>query len=135
MSHARKLKIDLVGQQAFLPLISKSSKTFCEIDVTFLRQQAPGQLIGEGGDIDNRAKTLLDAMRMPSRTELDQISSLSQDVNPDLFFCLLQDDSLITKLTVETDRLLRSANDRDLVAVVKIRVRLSSVTFDNIDWG
>jgi hypothetical protein len=50
----------------FIPLISRRNDLTCELDITLLRQQAPGQLLGDGGDIDNRMKTLLDGLRKPS---------------------------------------------------------------------
>jgi hypothetical protein len=44
------------GTSVFVPLISKRNDLQCELEITFLRPQAPGQLIGDGGDIDNRVK-------------------------------------------------------------------------------
>ena len=89
----------------FAPLISN---TACEIDVALLRQEAPGQLLGDGGDLDNRMKTLFDALRKPSTREAQQakIAPLPDD---EPIHCLLQDDGLVLKVSVETDRLLRPA--------------------------
>jgi hypothetical protein len=48
-------------------------------------------------------------------------------------FCLLQDDSLVTKLAVETDRLLRPVlNENDLVAIIQVHVFASRLTFTNL---
>jgi hypothetical protein len=41
------------------PLISHKNHLMCELDITLLRQQEPGQLLGEGGGIDSRLKTFL----------------------------------------------------------------------------
>lgn len=61
-------------------------------------------MVASGGDIDNRLKVLLDGLVMP-RTESDLGGiPLEPDENP--FFCLLEDDSLITSVSVITDRLL-----------------------------
>src|ERR1700730_9095842 len=49
------------GNCPFIPIVSKKIDLQCALDITFMRRQAPGQLIGDGGDIDNRLKTLLDA--------------------------------------------------------------------------
>lgn len=52
------------------------------------------------GDIDNRLKTLFDALRLPNQTnELVGYDNPAPDENP--FFCLLEDDSLITHVSVE----------------------------------
>src|SRR5262245_38627514 len=56
----------------FAPFITQKNNLACELSVTLLRQQPPGQLLGEGGDIDNRLKTLLDALRVPNTAEAQQ---------------------------------------------------------------
>jgi hypothetical protein len=53
------------GSKIYAPLVTKRTDLLGELDIT-LRQQAKGQLISEGGDIDNRLKTLFDALRVPS---------------------------------------------------------------------
>jgi hypothetical protein len=118
------------GKAVFAPLISKRNDLLCELDVVFLRQQAAGQLIGEGGDIDNRVKTLLDALSVPPPAQAELFSDA--DVSTKLF-CLLQDDSLVTRVSVETDRLLRQTQNRhDLVAIVQVSVRASRVTYGTL---
>lgn len=118
------------GSTVFAPLVTDRLCLQCALDVTFLRQQAPGQLIGEGGDIDNRLKTLLDALSVPPMAQQAEFRSppTSEPV-----FCLLQDDSLVTKLAVETDRLLRpTSGENDMVAIIKVKVGASRLTFSNI---
>ena len=61
-------RIITVGAKRYAPLVG--ADLAAEVDIVFLRQQAKGQLIGEGGDIDNRLKTLFDALRMPSKGEV-----------------------------------------------------------------
>jgi threonine synthase len=76
-----------------------------------------------GGDIDNRIKVLFDALRMPKIGEFDAETPPAPDEAP--FFCLLQDDSLITEIKVTTDRLLtplQTEEDSDDVHLV-IHVR------------
>jgi hypothetical protein len=124
--------LEEVGSRTYAPLISKRADLIGELDIIFLRQQAPGQLISEGGDIDNRIKTLFDAFRMPSKSEVNSLGS-STDDDPDPLYCLLQDDSLITKVTIETDRLLRPVTGRELVAIIKVKVRATRVTFGTIN--
>jgi hypothetical protein len=34
--------------------------------ITLLRPEAPGNIVTQGGDIDNRLKTLLDALKVPN---------------------------------------------------------------------
>ena len=76
----------------------------CALNILFLRRDQPGNLVTHGGDIDNRMKVLLDALRMPQ--ECQEVVGDSPTSDEDPFLCLLRDDSLITKLTIETDHLL-----------------------------
>jgi hypothetical protein len=116
----------------FAPLITQKNNLACELSVTFLRQQPPGQLLGEGGDIDNRLKTLLDALRKPNTAEAQQ-AQIDARPDDDPIHCLLQDDALVTKVSVETDRLLRPATDPfDLVAIIHVRVLVTLATWANI---
>ena len=46
-------------------------------------------------------KTLLDALRMPTRDE--QARNTPAD---EMLYCLMQDDCLVSRLDIETDRLL-----------------------------
>lgn len=115
----------------FAPLVTRKNHLACELSITFLRPQPPGQLLGEGGDLDNRLKTLSDALRMPSKDEAQQAQI---DIRPDddPIHCLLQDDDLVTKVSVETDRLLRPATGRfDLVALIQVRVLVTYPTMAN----
>src|SRR5262245_15083856 len=52
------------GAFEFLPLIADWNNLLAELEITLLRPQAPGSIV-HGGDIDNRLKTLFDAMAIP----------------------------------------------------------------------
>lgn len=69
-----------------------------------LGPEPPGHIVTQSGDIDNRIKTLLDALKKPELNALPGGSVPTSNENP--FFCLLEDDNLIVSLAVETDRLL-----------------------------
>jgi hypothetical protein len=91
----------------------------CSLDVIFLRRDEPGNLIQGGGDIDNRIKVLFDALRMPQSVE--ELAGATPSTDQEPFYCLLEDDRLITEVKVTTDRLLtppmasESQNDVHLV--------------------
>lgn len=93
----------------FIPLVSEAGGFTCSLDILFLRRDNPGSLIQSGGDIDNRIKVLLDGLRMPK--SVPELGGIPLDENP--FFCLLEDDSLITKLSVTTDRLITPSSGAD----------------------
>ncbi|MDP1569267.1 MAG: hypothetical protein Q8L86_04620 [Vicinamibacterales bacterium] len=114
----------------FVPLITRNSGVGCSLDVLFLRRDEPGSLIGSGGDIDNRIKVLFDALRLPTH-ERETTGTPEDDDDP--FYCLLEDDSLITEVRVTTDRLLlpregvERVNDVHLVIRVKTTIVNSGV--------
>lgn len=87
----------------FVPLITKDNGLLCSLDILFLRLGAPGQIIGHGGDIDNRLKTLLDALSIP---QAEAIRDVPVEKNENPFHVLLEDDALITDIHVTTDQLL-----------------------------
>jgi hypothetical protein len=86
-------------------------------------------MIGDGGDIDNRVKTLLYALSVPPPAQANFFS----DTGPSRPIFCVQDDSLVTKLSVETDRLLRPSNSKhDLVAVIQVAVKAARVTYGTL---
>ncbi len=116
----------------FAPLISQRIHLVAELDIQVLWPQEPGAIITSGGDIDNRLKTLLDAFKMPSEpTALPPGASPHSDENP--FFCLLEDDSLVTRLAVDTDRLLEPVTSLSEVELwIRVRTRQLVVLMDTI---
>jgi hypothetical protein len=109
----------------FAPLVCQRLYLVAELDIRMLWPQAAGAIITSGGDIDNRLKTLLDSLKMPSEpTALPKGIVPQQGEMP--FFCLLEDDSLVTRLSVETDYLLEPVNGSSEVELW-IRVRTHQV--------
>lgn len=95
-----------IGKYNFFPLVSSGRRESAELRIIMLRPgSGPGYIVGQGGDIDNRLKTLFDSLRIPGKKdELPRGINPQNDENP--FFCLLEDDILITDLSVTADRLL-----------------------------
>jgi len=116
----------------FAPLVSDKVFLVAELDIQLLWPQDRGKIITSGGDIDNRLKTLLDALKVPSEdTALPQEATPGEDENP--FFCLLQDDSLITRLSVEADRLLEPVSSpSEVVLFIRVTTKQLKVTFETV---
>ena len=91
----------------FVPLVREEWYLQCSLDILFLRCDPPGSVL-TGGDLDNRIKTLIDALRMPSN--LQELEGNQPQDGEDPFFCLLEDDKQVTALRVETDTLLGGSN-------------------------
>jgi hypothetical protein len=106
----------------FRPLIRESYALHCGLKIIFLRQEPPGKVY-QGGDIDGRIKTLLDGLTMPQHKE--QVLATASKMDP--IYCLLEDDSLVSGLDVESERLLtdkhNSVNFVRLIIQVDVRVK------------
>lgn len=124
-----------LGHFDFLPLVNNYLRLVCSLDILFLRHEEPGSIVRHGGDIDNRLKTLFDALRMPQ--SIDEIpSGDAPSANESPFHCLLEDDQLITQIGVTTDRLLKpvtgTGKKADVLLVMHVRLRPTKATGENI---
>lgn len=120
--------IKTVGDFTFAPLVCEKLHTIADLDITFLRPEEPGRIVIKGGDIDNRIKTLLDGLRMPKRDEIP--AGVSSSENP--FFCLLEDDALVTHLSVTTDRLLDSNDPSEVLLLITVTIRVAQTVIANV---
>jgi len=112
-----------VGCFRFIPLVTFSLAFTADVNILMLREGTPGNIFVEGGDIDNRLKTLFDSLRVPS-----SLSELPHNASPgageDPFYCLLEDDNLITRVAVDTDRLLTPRENKSQVEMfLRINIR------------
>jgi len=120
----------------FVPLVTEELNLICGLDILFLRPDKPGELYW-AGDIDNRIKTLLDSLRIPTANERYIERMPQADEKP--FFCLLEDDKLITKLSIETDQLLQFATEKqdmnDVRIVISVKLRPYEIHLGNLQFG
>ena len=123
--------ISTIKDFSFLPLISSKMFQIADIEILMLRRQSPGLIVGHGGDIDNRIKTLFDSFSVPKIDQIADGDSPSDD-EPPYFYCLLEDDALITNVTVRTDRLLTSGCNQDVVLVINVIIKGTRTTMGNI---
>lgn len=113
-----------VNGRLWKPLVRKDLDLTCSLNILMLRKQDPGELVTQGGDLDGRVKTLLDALRMPSRAEDEKCPSAYDHV-----FCLMENDSLVSHLEIETDRLLfpKTEGEHEVYLVVEVSVNVHVV--------
>lgn len=125
--------LDVSGRK-YIPLVRSNFALTCGLDILFLRKQGAGALIAEGGDLDNRIKTLFDGLRVPKPDEISQPPS--QQEAEELTFCLLEDDALITDFSVRADRLLThpGATESEVLLVIDVVVRVSHLTSNNLGF-
>jgi hypothetical protein len=113
----------------FMPLVTGDLCLRCSLDILFLRMEERNYVL-QGGDIDGRLKILFDSLRMA-----DNASELPAGVKPENdeepFFCLLQNDDLISEVRVNADQLLLlpGTKERDKHDVyLQIAVSLNTTT-------
>jgi hypothetical protein len=118
-----------VGQYYFAPLIGSYFHLVASLEIVMLRPEPEGRIFIGSGDIDNRLKTLLDALKVPNETAaLPDNVPPSSDETP--FFCLLEDDSLITNVDIQTAHWLEpDVQDSDeVVLLLRVRTKPTRVT-------
>ena len=121
----------------FVPLVRDEISLLCSLSILFLRRDIPGSALS-AGDIDTRIKTVIDALRRPRHAnELAYHATPAADENP--FFRLLEDDSQVSHLEVETDTLLDPPTDDKLDdsrarLVVTVELRPYYATLFNLSF-
>lgn len=116
----------------FVPLVSEVfGHVACALDILLLSRDQPGNVVRNGGDIDNRLKVLFDALRMVEdcRELTGQVPS--EDEKP--FFCLLKDDKLITGFRVSADRLLVPPADGEYESDVHLILKVKTMVLHDTD--
>jgi hypothetical protein len=114
------------GGVEFVPLVVEEIGLVCELEITFLRPEAPGKLVTDSGDIDNRLKVLWDALRVPVDTSEMQLKE--GEINPSRIYCLMENDKLVTNVKVTTDRLLVPNTTKSSEACLFIQVKAKGIS-------
>jgi hypothetical protein len=112
----------------WLPMATEHNGLTCKVDVLLLRLGQPGAVLY---DLDNRLKTLFDALRMAKGPDELGAQTTEGQVTPspdqDPFYVVLDDDKLITHLSVTSDTLLEpvpgTPQDEAVRLVLNITVR------------
>lgn len=124
-----------VDKHDFIVLVNEQMHMVAELDISMLRPGPSGSIVGNDGDIDNRLKTLFDALRMPlTASEIPRGAPLVEDDQQ--MFCLLEDDKLIQHVSVRTDRLLeRVEHQTEVELLIHVICKVTRATMDNIALG
>ncbi len=122
-----------IGDFPVSPALPKEILFAMQYRCSFSRREKPGKVFMRG-DIDNRLKTLFDALKMPSPFQECGEQKPKEDENP--FYVLLEDDETIADVSVTTDRLLQFPPEHEYskeYAVLVINVKLEPIR--NSAWG
>jgi hypothetical protein len=110
-----------VRSRRFASLVHPFYNFRAELDVLMLRPQTPGGLFAGGGDIDNRLKTLFDAMSVPQQDQVPVGWTPSAEQDP--LYCLLDDDKWISRVSVRTDRLLAPKDRNHVRLTIHVKIQ------------
>ena len=117
LSHEDYLNKESVKRSEFrfIPLLTEGT---VELEVTLLRPGPLGYIISGGGDIDNRLKTVFDALQIPDE---NQVKNLMSSYKPDPFHCVMRDDKMVSHVSVKTAQFLEVPdNSKEVVLVINV---------------
>jgi len=125
-----------VGGIDWNPIITPNLKLLAEIDIQLLHPEIVGV---PRSDIDNRVKTILDGLRCP-QNEHEIGANTPRDIGP--IYTLLDDDHLITKLSVNTSHLLGTdifnkdiqTTPDTIFMMLDVNVRVAEGTLENLPF-
>jgi hypothetical protein len=115
-----------LGGFNFVPLVTAALEAQCHLDVRLHRASGAGNIVYAGGDLDNWLKVLFDALRIP--TGLPELDDVPPTEDGQIVYCLLADDRLITRLSVESFKLLGPRPDDENYVEVDLDVTIQAVT-------
>ena len=101
----------VVDGHPFKALVKANFKVKCGLKIDLLVNHEPGSVFTSRGDLDNRLKTLLDGLRLPTSQQEIKNYVDSEFLQKNDFTCLLENDVLITALDVEMQRWLDAPED------------------------
>jgi hypothetical protein len=127
-----------IGGLDWNPIITPNLKLLAELDVLLLHPEIAGEA---RSDIDNRIKTLLDGLRAP-QNDHEVGDNTPRDIGP--IYTLLDDDHMVTKLSVNTSHLLGdnvfgydadkdAAKDR-VFMLIDVNVRVQEGNLENLPF-
>ncbi len=125
-----------IGGVDFNPIVSPTLKLIAELDIKILHPEIVGVA---RTDIDNRVKTLMDGLRSP-QNEHEVGENTPRNIGP--IYTLLDDDHLVTKISVNTSHLLSfdmfknySPELKDPVfLLIDVNVRAVEGTLENLPF-
>lgn len=125
-----------VGGIDWNPIITPKLNLLAEIEIQLLHPEIVGVA---RSDIDNRVKTILDGLRCP-QNEHEVGENTPKNIGP--IYTLLDDDHLVTKLSVNTSHLLseeifaknKNMTSDEIFMMIDVNVRVEEGTLENLPF-
>lgn len=108
----------------FIPMVTTKHHMRCSLDILLLRPEED-RFIFRQGDVDGQIKTMFDALRIPKTSQ--EVGGIGPQDDETPFFCLLDDDRLISEVKVSVDQLLllpstREVKPNDAFVVIQVKI-------------
>jgi hypothetical protein len=125
-----------IGGIDWNPIITPNLKLIAELDIQMLHPEIVGVA---RTDIDNRVKTLLDGLRCP-QNEHEIGENTPKNIGP--IYTLLDDDHLVTRMSVNTSHLLstqmfhkdETSINEPIFMMIDVNVRVVEGTLENLPF-
>jgi hypothetical protein len=114
-------------------LISEYLATVVDLNITILMPHNVGRIIYNGGDIDNRIKTLFDALRVPAAAS-EIPSSDSFNYGTSGMYCLLQDDKLINRVSIRSYRDQAPMDGDSVRCLIEVETKITRAFWGNLNF-
>jgi hypothetical protein len=122
-----------IGGKRFWFLVTEDLATVVDLKITILLPHPIGQIVKNGGDIDNRIKTLFDALRVPA-VESEIPSSDDFDYSQAGMYCLLQDDKLINRVSIQSYQ-DHDPKEKDYVkCFIEVQTKITRALWGNLNY-
>ncbi len=126
-AHFNEENIKHVGDFSFLPLVTNTCNKVIDFKFTFLSHFEPGNgLSFPTGDTDNHLKALLDGLRMPNNK--NEIRQEKPKKGENIFHCLMEDDGIVRKITIDHQKLLFDTNKKRNMKEVFVLIEANIVS-------
>lgn len=117
-----------IGETDFVPFYGRPVGIGVALKVTLLTGIPVQKKVVEAGDLDNRFKRVIDALRIPKQQEIPNSVTLKSR-----FLCLLADDDVVSRIDAETGVYLSSDDPQHSFVIVRATPTPIRVTLDNLE--
>jgi hypothetical protein len=111
---------------SFIPLVTEHLGAGVKLDILMLRPDQPGMTLMQSGDIDNRLKTIFDALRIPL------IGERCDPQGEKRIFCLLDNDNMVNHISITTDLLLGEVKVNEVRLIITVTIWPITSTIENM---
>ena len=120
------------GKQFYF-LVSSKLHTVVNLDITLLLPHPVGSIIHSGGDVDNRIKTLFDALRIPHNPS-EAPSHFGEIATESPTFSLLEDDKLINRISIKSYEDNAPEGKDTVRCFIQVETRITTGSWEGLNF-